>query len=108
MIIPEDDLKAMKELSQSEDKPSLDEIKAIANFQPPTGAGSKTTVAAEPGNMGGEPFVELPDIRDALQNKKLKKIEKEQAEKQKERKKISRKDTKAFLEVSGYHFFLKV
>lgn len=98
-IIPEDDIKALKEMSQSGDKPNLDEIKAIANFQATTTGGIPSDNGV--GVVGGESPVELPDIRDALKNKEMKKIEKEEAEKKKQqRKKISRKDTKAFLEVS--------
>ncbi len=105
-VIPEDDIQAMKELAKSGDKPSLDDIKAIANFQPPTVKQDGSSESGGVGNVGsastdiaGENLVELPDIRNALRSKELKKMEEEEAQK-KQRKKISRKDTKAFLEVS--------
>lgn len=92
-FIPEDDMKSLKEMSQSGDKPSLDEIKAIANFQAPSGG-----IASGGIDIGGDTKVELPDIRDVLKNKQIKKIEKEEEQKY-QRKKISRRDTKAFIEL---------
>lgn len=97
-IIPEDDIKAMKEMSQSGgDKPSLDDLRAIADFQAKGSSSSSNFM--DPQEGGSEQLVvELPDIRDALKNKEMKKTLEVEAQKQ-QRKKISRKDTKAFLEV---------
>ena len=101
-IIPDDDIQAMKELAKSGDKrPSLDEIKAIANFQAPKG--SRPVDASQAGipkaGDTGDILADLPNIRNVLKNKELKKIEEEEAE-QRQRPKISRRDTKAFIEVS--------
>lgn len=93
-IIPEDDLQAMKEMSNSGTKLSLEEIKAIANFQAQPGQAAEAGVPS----AEGDALVELPDIRNVLKNKEMKQIEEEEAEK-KQRPKISRKDTKAFLEL---------
>jgi hypothetical protein len=96
--------------------PSIDELKAIANFTP-----SKTktvsNVSTEQSLSSSKPFpvdegfdetldsnsnlVELPDIRDALKNKELKKLEQEKEE-VKSRPKISRKDRKALLQVRNF------
>lgn len=106
-IIPEDDMEAAKELSQSGSQASIDELKAIANFQGPSGGsnigldGPAPPVSPPPTDAGGadsENLVDLPDIRNVLKNKELKRIEQEEAQKQ-QRPKISRKDTKAFLEL---------
>lgn len=106
-IIPEDDMEAIKELSQSESQTNIDELKAIANFQATAGGSSSTTTSsinnigldgAVAGGGEGKSLVEVPDIRDALKNKELKRIEEEEAQKL-QRPKISRKDTKAFLEL---------
>lgn len=101
-IIPDDDIQAMKELAQSgTNRPTLDEIKAIANFQAPKGSGtnnaSQTPGIPQPGD-DGENLVDLPSIRNVLKNKEMKKIEEEEAQKQR-RPKISRGDTKAFVEL---------
>lgn len=92
---------------------SIDELKAIANFTP-----SKTktvpNVSTEQSLSSSKPFpvdegfdesldsnsniVELPDIRDALKNKELKKLEQEKEE-VRSRPKISRKDRKALLQL---------
>lgn len=96
-IIPEDDIKAIKEMSQSGgDKPSLDDLRALADFQAKGSSSSSNFMDPQAG--GDELLVELPDIRDALKNKEMKKTQELEAQKQ-QRKKISRKDTKAFLEV---------
>ncbi len=114
-LIPDDDIEAAKELSQSGAQASIDELKAIANFQAPSsssGATTTTTATAPPtipnninvattsegAGLESDNLVELPDIRDALKNKELKRIEEEEALKQ-QRPKISRRDTKAFLEL---------
>lgn len=93
-IIPEDDIKAMKEITKSGDTPpSIDEIKAIANFQAQPGR------AAEAGIPSAEDtLVDLPDIRNVLKDKEMKKIE-EEVKLSQLRPKISRKDTKAFIEL---------
>lgn len=92
-IIPEDDMKALKEMSKSGDTPSIDEIKAIANFQAQPGR------AAEAGIPSAEDtLVDLPDIRNVLKDKQMKKIE-EEVKLSQQRPKISRKDTKAFIEL---------
>lgn len=93
--------------------PSIDELKAIANFTPSKTKTSSNSPTDQP-LSSSKPFlvddgfvdsidassnvVELPDIRDALRNKELKKLEQEKQE-VRSRPKISRKDRKALLQV---------
>jgi hypothetical protein len=93
--------------------PSIDELKAIANFTPSKTKTSSNSSTDQP-LSSSKPFmvddgfvdsvdansniVELPDIRDALRNKELKKLEQEKQE-VRSRPKISRKDRKALLQV---------
>lgn len=103
--------------SSGDDMPTIDELKSIANFDPKkAGSGSSSppsldasvidSVASGSGSGAAEKFselVELPDIRDALRSKALKKIELEEEEKR-ARPKINRRDKKAMLQVSYmYH-----
>ncbi len=90
-------------VSSGEDLPSIDELKSIASFDPK----STTTSSFPPATVVGNTqqpddtfseLVELPDIRDALKRKELKKVEEEEKEKN-ARPKISRKDRKAMLQV---------
>lgn len=95
---------------------SIEELQAIAKFQPSKGgtsstpggettSSSKTILASDLTDLGSpekseEALIDLPDIRDALRQKELKKIEEEindQTERQRPR--ISRKDKKAFLQL---------
>ena len=113
-FIPEDDMQAIKELSSSSSsgggdkkQPTLEEIRAIANFQAPkSGAagGNTNQDALLSSPIEEETLADLPDIRNVFKNKEMKKIEEEEAQKR-VRKRISRKDTKAFLEVSFFHNF---
>jgi hypothetical protein len=96
------------------DVPSIDELKLIANFTPSKSKSSSNTsfdqasasfktFTNEDGlieSSGADSsLVDLPDIRDALKNKELKKLEQEKQEVN-SRPKISRKDRKALLQVS--------
>lgn len=86
-----------------EDLPSIDELKSIASFDPKSTPSSSFPPASEvantqqPDDLFSE-LVELPDIRDALKRKELKKVEEEEKEKN-VRPKISRKDRKAMLQL---------
>lgn len=98
--------------SSGDDMPTIDELKSIANFDPKN-AGSGPSVpptldaamidsaasGAAPGAAENfSDLVELPDIRDALRTKALKKIELEEEEKR-ARPKINRRDKKAMLQL---------
>lgn len=101
-IIPEGSM-----ASSGEDMPSIEELKSIANFSP-TGGNSAIDSSVPSRNLtpvgdglieaGDDTFLELPDIRDALKNKEMKKLEEEEKEKM-ARPKISRKDRKAMLQL---------
>lgn len=74
--------------------PSIDELRSIATFTPSTKDIQPVSDVDDGAN------VELPDIRDVLKRKEIKKMEEDEAEKQKQsRPKISRKDKKAFLQL---------
>jgi len=97
--------------SSGDNMPTIDELKSIANFDPKN-AGSDPapptldasvidSVASGSAPGATEKFsdlVELPDIRDALRTKALKKIELEEEEKR-ARPKINRRDKKAMLQL---------
>mmetsp|Transcript_9526 Transcript_9526/g.14021 ORF Transcript_9526/g.14021 Transcript_9526/m.14021 type:complete len:338 (+) Transcript_9526:67-1080(+) len=87
----------------SDDLPSIEELKAIADFAasgtPSGSAASPAYVSPLAGNMEqSDSLVEMPNIRDVLRNKEIKKIEEEEKE-QRARPKISRKDRKAMLQL---------
>lgn len=67
--------------SDDSNKPSLDELQAIASFK-----------------KDDRELIDLPDIKNVLKSKELKKLEEEEAEKR-QRPRISRKDKKAFLQL---------
>jgi hypothetical protein len=85
----------------------LAELKAVASFRPTTREekimGTKVTYPSQPVNMDiasvESSLVDLPDIKNVLQKKEMKKMEEEQ-EKKSVRPKISRKDKEAFIRVS--------
>ena len=99
--------------ASGEDLPSIDELRSIANFSASSSTPTKKMSIDEavpstkltPVGDGyiestdDNTLVELPDIRNVLKNKELKKLEEEEQEK-KARPKISRKDRKAMLQVS--------
>jgi len=105
-VIPEG-----SQAASGEDLPTLDELKSLANFSPPGKKKMSLNDAVPSTNLspvGKDGFLEtqdttsmvaLPDIRDALKLKEMKKIEEEEEE-ARARPKISRKDKKAFLQVS--------
>lgn len=76
--------------------PSIEELKAIADF---SASRSVPTTPIESGEgADGSIEIALPDIKDALRNKELKRIEEEEKE-ERARPKISRKDKKAMLQL---------
>ena len=94
--------------ASGEDLPSIDELKSIANFSPDTKKSIDAAVPTSSLTPVGDGYietkadntlVELPDIRNVLKNKELKKLEDEEEEKR-ARPKISRNDRKAMLQVS--------
>lgn len=94
--------------ASGEDLPSIDELKSIANFSPDTKKSIDAAVPTSSLTPVGDGYieanadntlVELPDIRNVLKNKELKKLEEEEEEKR-ARPKISRNDRKAMLQVS--------
>ncbi len=105
-------------VSSGDDLPSIDELRSIASFSPPSSGSSaappqqkRSIDAAVPSvnvspmgdglvESSGDSLIELPDIRNVLRNKELKKLEEEEAQKR-VRPKISRKDRKAMLQVSS-------
>mmetsp|Transcript_12768 Transcript_12768/g.23947 ORF Transcript_12768/g.23947 Transcript_12768/m.23947 type:complete len:334 (-) Transcript_12768:71-1072(-) len=102
-----------EEIETNSNVPSIDELKAIANFTPSkTKTSSNMSTEQIPSSSKTVPvddgfadsfdtnsqIVELPDIRDALKNKELKKLEQEKEE-VRSRPKISRKDRKALLQL---------
>ena len=99
------------EAASGEDLPTIDELKSLANFSPPVKKKKMSLNDAVPSTnlspVGGDGFLEtqdkslvaLPDIRDALKLKEMKKVEEEEKE-ARARPKISKKDKKAYLQVS--------
>lgn len=96
-------------VSSGQDLPSIDELKSLASFDPKKGSSSSAGASASaPSVMGGgnaqqvddafSGIVEVPDIRDALKRKEMKKVEEEEKAKN-ARPKISRKDRKAMLQL---------
>lgn len=102
----------MDENNSSTSTPSFEELKSLANFTPSKGKASfnpplnQESSSVKNLSVGGivdssdreDAMVELPDIRDALKNKELKKLEQEKQE-VRARPKISRKDRKALLQL---------
>ena len=82
---------------------SIEELRAIANFSNgnsvPTSPSIPEPTLTDAVAGADDQLVELPDIRDTLKRKQMKKIEEETAQERK-RPKISRKDRAAFLQVS--------
>lgn len=90
--------------SSDEKMPSIEELKALASFTPskkregvsvPTNSATMSGIDSSPLVEGSEDFIqELPDIKDVLKNKELKRLEEEEKAK-KARPRISRSDKKA-------------
>ena len=78
---------------------SIEELRSIANFSRSSNM-PKPSLDDVGGAVGDDQFVELPDIRDTLKRKELKRIE-EETQQERKRPKISRKDRAAFLQVRG-------
>jgi len=108
MIIPEG-----SKVSSGDDLPSLEELKAMANqnYSPtgrtaPSATSTATSTSSRPmvgGVQSSDTTVgSMPDIRDVLKGKEMKKIEEEEKE-ARARPKISRRDKKAFLQVRNMH-----
>lgn len=104
------DIPEGSQAASGEDLPTIDELKSIANFSP-SGKKKMSLNDAVPSTnlspVGKDGFLEtqdkslvaLPDIRDALKLKEMKKVE-EQEQEARARPKISKKDKKAYLQVS--------
>lgn len=97
------------EAASGEDLPTIDELKSLANFSPSVKKKMSLNDAVPSTNLspvGGDGFLEtqdkslvaLPDIRDALKLKEMKKVEEEEKE-ARARPKISKKDKKAYLQL---------
>jgi|AntRauTorckE5430_2_1112549.scaffolds.fasta_scaffold36200_2 hypothetical protein len=92
--------------ASGEDLPSIEELKSIANFSV---SGKKLSLNDNVPSTNASPLteskdkalVEMPDIRDVLKLKEMKKIEEEELE-LKARPRISRNDRKAMLDVSTF------
>lgn len=91
--------------SESDDSsmPSIDELRALANFTPKKGEGSSSIPITVPKSVSdvtinserSETLLqELPDIKNVLKNKELKRLEEQEKEKR-ARPRISRSDKKA-------------
>jgi hypothetical protein len=103
--------------ASGEDLPSIDELRSIASFSASSSTPTQKKMSIDEAvpstkltpvgdgyieSTDDNTLVELPDIRNVLKNKELKKLEEEEQEK-KARPKISRKDRKAMLQVSTPH-----
>lgn len=109
---PSSDVIPGMDAPSSDNPPSIDELKSIAKFTPSQKAQPSSTdlnAAVPSTNLSpvgdglleqneDNSLVELPDIRDVLKAKELKKMEEQEAE-MKARPKIDRKDRKAMLQL---------
>lgn len=81
---------------------TIEELRAIANFSQGNAAPSSSSIPeptlTDVGGGADDQLVDLPDIRDTLKRKEMKIIEEETAQERK-RPKISRRDTKAFIQL---------
>lgn len=104
--VPSSTESGLEQSNSDEKTPTLEELKALANFTPskkkegvpvPTTSSSATISGVDPSPLADESenFIqELPDIKDVLKNKELKRLEEEEKAK-KARPRISRSDKKA-------------
>lgn len=97
--------KPLEQNNDSDEKvPTIEELKALASFTPskkregipvPTNSATMSGIDSSPKLEGSEDLIqELPDIKDVLKNKELKRLEEEEKAK-KARPRISRSDKKA-------------
>lgn len=105
--VPSSTESGLEQNSSDEKTPTLEELKALANFTPskkkegvpvPTTSSSSASIpGVDPSPLADESenlIQELPDIKDVLKNKELKRLEEEEKSK-KARPRISRSDKKA-------------
>ena len=102
-VVPLTDLEKIPVDDGSSQPPaSIEELRSIANFSRSSNIPKPSLDDVGGGGVADEQLVELPDIRDTLKRKELKKIE-EETQQERKRPKISRKDRAAFLQVRDWN-----